>query len=61
MDVSEISREQAPCSYATQNSDVLVVPDLAADPCFEGSPLLTAGIRFHAGAPLFTRAGFGTI
>ena len=59
VDVSEIPREQAPCSYAIQNSDVFVVPDLAADPRFVGSPLVKAGIRFYAGAPLFTRAGFG--
>ncbi len=59
VDVSEIPREQAPCSYAIEGSDVFVVPDLAADPRFVGSPLVNAGIRFYAGAPLFTRAGFG--
>ena len=59
VDVTEIPREQAPCSYAIEGSDVFVVPDLAADPRFIGSPLVQAGIRFYAGAPLFTRAGHG--
>ncbi len=59
VDVTEIPREQAPCSYAIEGSDVFVVPDLAADPRFVGSPLVQAGIRFYAGAPLFTRAGHG--
>ncbi len=59
VDVTEIPREQAPCSYAIEGEAVFVVPDLAADPRFIGSPLVQAGIRFYAGAPLFTRAGHG--
>ncbi len=59
VEVTEIPREQAPCSHAIQGSGVFVVPDLAADPRFVGSPLANAGIRFYAGAPLFTRNGFG--
>ncbi len=59
VDVTEIPREQAPCSYAIEGEAVFVVPDLAADPRFVGSPLVQAGIRFYAGAPLFTRAGHG--
>ena len=59
VDLSEIPREQAPCSYAIQEKGVFVVPDLAADARFAGSPLVRAGIRFYAGAPLFTRAGHG--
>ena len=59
VDVTEIPREQAPCSYAIEGETVFVVPDLAADPRFVGSPLVQAGIRFYAGAPLFTRAGHG--
>ena len=59
VDVTEIPREQAPCSYAIEGDEVFVVPDLAADPRFIGSPLTKAGIRFYAGAPLFTRAGHG--
>ena len=59
VDVTEIPRHQAPCSYAIEGDDVFVVPDLAADPRFIGSPLVQAGIRFYAGAPLFTRNGHG--
>lgn len=59
VDLSEMPREQAPCSYAIEGSGVFVVPDLAADPRFVGSPLVAAGIRFYAGAPLFTREGYG--
>lgn len=59
VDLSEMPREQAPCSYAIEGSGVFVVPDLTADPRFVGSPLAAAGIRFYAGAPLFTREGYG--
>jgi len=59
VDVSEIPRHQAPCSYAIEGNGVFVVPDLADDPRFVGSPLVKAGIRFYAGAPLFTRSGHG--
>ena len=59
VDLQEIPREQAPCSYAIQGSGVFVVPDLLEDERFRTSPLAKAGIRFYAGAPLVTRAGFG--
>lgn len=59
VDISEIPREQAPCSYAIGDNGIFVVPDLQADPRFIGSPLAQAGIRFYAGAPLFTRQGYG--
>ncbi|RZL28336.1 MAG: EAL domain-containing protein [Sphingomonas sp.] len=59
VDLVEIPREQAPCSYAIEGGGVFVVPDLTADPRFIGSPLAEAGIRFYAGAPLFTRQGHG--
>ena len=59
VDITEIPREQAPCSYAIQGEDVFVVPDLKDDPRFADSPLVQSGIRFYAGAPLFTRAGHG--
>ncbi|WAJ29473.1 putative bifunctional diguanylate cyclase/phosphodiesterase [Antarcticirhabdus aurantiaca] len=59
VDITEIPREQAPCSYAIGNDEIFVVPDLTADPRFVGSPLAQAGIRFYAGAPLFTRQGHG--
>ncbi|QNE07754.1 sensor domain-containing phosphodiesterase [Croceicoccus marinus] len=59
VDLEEIPREQAPCSYAIEGGGIFVVPDLTADPRFIGSPLAEAGIRFYAGAPLFTRQGHG--
>ncbi|KQT53296.1 hypothetical protein ASG43_18955 [Aureimonas sp. Leaf454] len=59
VDITEIPREQAPCSYAIGDNEIFVVPDLQADPRFVGSPLAEAGIRFYAGAPLFTRQGYG--
>lgn len=59
VDLQEIPRHQAPCSYAIQSDRVFVVPDLLADERFRDSPLAQAGIRFYAGAPLITRAGFG--
>ena len=59
LDITEIPREQAPCSYAIQGEGVFVVPDLMADPRFVDSPLASAGIRFYAGAPLVTRSGHG--
>ena len=59
VDITEIPREQAPCSYAIEGEGVFVVPDLAADPRFAGSALANAGIRFYAGAPLVTRSGHG--
>jgi EAL domain-containing protein (putative c-di-GMP-specific phosphodiesterase class I) len=59
VDLAEIPREQAPCSYAIEGGGVFVVPNLTLDERFIGSPLAQAGIRFYAGAPLFTRHGHG--
>ena len=59
VDLAEIPREQAPCAYAIKGSDVFVVSDLLEDERFRASPLTAAGIRFYAGAPLITRAGYG--
>jgi EAL domain-containing protein (putative c-di-GMP-specific phosphodiesterase class I) len=59
VDLTEIPREQAPCAYAIEGRGIFVVPDLTADPRFVGSPLARSGIRFYAGAPLFTREGHG--
>ena len=47
------------CAHAIIGDDVLVVPDLSADPRFSGNPLVTgeAHLRFYAGAPLATPHG----
>ncbi|WP_307137805.1 bifunctional diguanylate cyclase/phosphodiesterase [Pseudoroseomonas cervicalis] len=59
VDHREIPRHQAPCAVVSATRQMLVVPDLAADPRFIGSPLALAGVRFYAGAPLVTRDGHG--
>lgn len=59
VDLTEIPRDKAPCTYAIQDRGLFVVPDLTMDARFCDSPLAQAGIRFYAGAPLFTRAGYG--
>ena len=52
-------RHKAPCPEVTLTNDVLVVPDLASDSCYQDSPLAQGGVRFYAGAPLTTRDGYG--
>ena len=59
VDLAQIPREQAPCQYAIKGAGVFVIEDLLEDDRFSTSPLAQAGIRFYAGAPLITRAGFG--
>jgi EAL domain-containing protein (putative c-di-GMP-specific phosphodiesterase class I) len=58
VDLAEIPRAEAPCNYAIHNDRVFVVPDMLADDRFKTSVLANAGIRFYAGAPLITRAGY---
>ncbi len=59
VDLAEIPRSEAPCAYAVQNDAVFVVSDMEEDPRFKGGLLASVGIRFYAGAPLITRAGYG--
>jgi EAL domain-containing protein (putative c-di-GMP-specific phosphodiesterase class I)/GGDEF domain-containing protein len=59
VDLAEIPRKQAPCSYTIRSDRVFVVPDLLDDVRFKDSPLANVGIRFYAGAPLITRSGYG--
>jgi diguanylate cyclase (GGDEF)-like protein/PAS domain S-box-containing protein len=55
-----LARGESFCQYAIACRDILIVPDTAADPRFQNSPLVTGpdGIRFYAGAPLITPHGF---
>ncbi|WP_338501506.1 GAF domain-containing protein [Sphingomonas kaistensis] len=53
------------CRHAILQNDLLVVPDLTADPRFEANPLVNVagGLRFYAGAVLRTPEGLplGTV
>lgn len=50
----ETDLNRSVCSHALAEPDLLIIPDLAADPRTRHNPLVTGapGIRFYAGAPL---------
>lgn len=54
-----IPRENAPCALVAESADIVLIPDLLTDSCFQDSILAGQGVRFYAGAPLVTREGFG--
>lgn len=57
LDLEEMPREAAFCSYAVVNpNETMVVTDTLEDDRFSGHPAVTndPGIRFYAGAPLIT-------
>lgn len=60
LDVSETPIEQAFCSHAIKNKDVMVVNDASSDSRFSANPLVTGNpnIAFYAGAPLITKEGY---
>ena len=59
MSAASTPRSISFCGHALNASEPLVVPDATADGRFAGNPLVLNedGIRFYAGAPLFTPAG----
>ena len=58
---SQTGLDRSICRYTLALRDLLVIPDLAADPRTRTNPLVTGepGIRFYAGAPLVTPEGVG--
>ena len=59
LDMTETPRAISFCDHTIRGRDMLIVPDLGADPRFADNPLVTgeAHARFYAGAPLFTDDG----
>ncbi|WP_267396502.1 MULTISPECIES: sensor domain-containing phosphodiesterase [unclassified Sphingomonas] len=55
---TEMPRHDAPCNEVTESGDLLLVPDLLANPRYAESTLAGTGARFYAGAPLVTREGY---
>ncbi len=54
-----IPRSKAPCAQVAETADIVLLPDLLADPYYRDSVLASQGVRFYAGAPLVTREGYG--
>ncbi|WP_182086531.1 GAF domain-containing protein [Aureimonas sp. ME7] len=56
---SETVLDQSVCAHALKGTELLVIPDLTADPRTCDNPLVTGGshLRFYAGAPLVAPNG----
>ncbi|GJE44585.1 sensor histidine kinase [Methylobacterium soli] len=55
----ETDLDRSVCAYALNEPDLLIIPDLSADPRTRANPLVTGAprIRFYAGAPLRSANG----
>jgi diguanylate cyclase (GGDEF)-like protein len=53
-------RHESFCNYTILGTDPLIVPDAQLDERFASAPLVcgSAGVRFYAGMPVFSREGF---
>lgn len=60
IETRETPRSQAFCAYALHSSQPMVILDTKLDPRFSTNALVTGApnLRFYAGAPLITSAGF---
>lgn len=57
-DAQELPRAEALCDIVLKAKDVIVIPDVTADPrCRERAVVGAAGLRFYAAAPLRTGQG----
>ena len=53
------ARDTSICGHVVAANDILIIEDVAKDARFANNPfLLENGIRFYAGAPLTTKAGY---
>src|SRR3569832_608272 len=59
-EVNETPRDLSLCAHAILKPDMLLVPDLLADPRFAGNPFVISPprLRFYAAVPLVTEEGF---
>lgn len=57
--MNEVAGASGRCSLVAGPGDVLVIPDMLADPAMASSPLVTGppGVRFYAAAPIVTADG----
>ncbi|MCE0503857.1 GAF domain-containing sensor histidine kinase [Roseivivax sp. GX 12232] len=61
MELPTMPKDQSFCTHAIMSDEVMVIPDLSADPKFERHPMVAEGgpgARFYAGVPLVLSSGY---